>query len=46
MEMIMHATIEEPISKQQIGKNTTIGILSETAFSVQSMQSVYIDRVS
>jgi hypothetical protein len=28
----MHATIEVPVSKQWIGKHTTIGILLETVF--------------
>jgi hypothetical protein len=32
--MNMHATIEGAVSKQRIGKRTTIGVLLETAFSV------------
>jgi hypothetical protein len=27
-----HATIEEPVSKQQIGKHTAMGVLLETVF--------------
>jgi hypothetical protein len=32
MEMNMQATIEEPISKKQISKQTTIVVLFETVF--------------
>jgi hypothetical protein len=35
-----HATIEEPVSKQLIGKHK-IGVLLETAFSFLFMQSGY-----
>jgi hypothetical protein len=31
-----HATIEEPISKQWIGKHTTIGVLLEMVFSARA----------
>jgi hypothetical protein len=43
--MNMHATIEEPVSKQRIGKQR-IGVLLITVFSVRSVQSGYIERVS
>jgi hypothetical protein len=39
-EMNTHA-VEEPVSKQQISKHTTIGVLLETMFSVWSVQSGY-----
>jgi hypothetical protein len=45
-EMNMHATIEEPISKQPIGKHTTIGVLLETVFSIRSVQRGFTERVS
>jgi hypothetical protein len=38
--MNTHATIEEPVSKQQISKHA-IGVLLEAVFSVRSMQSGY-----
>jgi hypothetical protein len=41
----MHATIEEPISKQRIGKYTIIGVLLGTVFSIRSVQSGYIESV-
>jgi hypothetical protein len=44
--MNMHATIEEPVSKQWIGKHATIEALLETVFSLQSMQSGYNEDVS
>jgi hypothetical protein len=34
-----HATTEEPVSKQRIGKHTTIGVFLETVFSVRFVQS-------
>jgi hypothetical protein len=34
-----HATIEEPVCKQTIGKHTTIRALLETVFSVRSALS-------
>jgi hypothetical protein len=42
----MHATIEEPVSKQWIGKHTTIGVLLETLFSIRSVQSGYKEEFS
>jgi hypothetical protein len=33
--------IEEPVSKQWIGKHTTIGVLLETVFSVGAAPSLY-----
>jgi hypothetical protein len=41
--MNMHATIGEPISKQQIGKHITTEILLETVFYFLSVQSGYIE---
>jgi hypothetical protein len=44
--MNMH-TIEEPISKQHIGKHTTIGVLLEKVFPVGGgAPRGYITRVS
>jgi hypothetical protein len=40
-----HATREEPVSKQRIGKHTTIGVLLETVFSVRSLQSCYKEEL-
>jgi hypothetical protein len=40
--MNMHATIEEPVSMQRIGKNTTIGVLLDTVFSVGTTSRLYI----
>jgi hypothetical protein len=37
----MHATIEEPVSKQRNGKHTTIGVLLETVFSVEAAMRLY-----
>jgi hypothetical protein len=34
-------TIEEPVSKQRIGKHTTTGVLLETVFSVGAATRVY-----
>jgi hypothetical protein len=45
-EMNMHANIEEPVSKQRIGKHTSIGILLEAVFSLRSVQGSYIGRIS
>jgi hypothetical protein len=42
--MNMHTTIEGPVSKQRIDKDTTIGVLMETVFSIRSVQSGYIER--
>jgi hypothetical protein len=42
----MHAAIEKPISKQRVGKHTTIGVLLETVFSVWSVQSAYKEEFS
>jgi hypothetical protein len=42
----MHATTETPVSKQQIGEHTTIGVMLEIVFSVQSMQSGYKEEFS
>jgi hypothetical protein len=39
--MNMHATIEEPISKQRIGKHTTIEVLLETVLSVGAAPRLY-----
>jgi hypothetical protein len=44
-EMYMHAKTE-PVSKKRIGKLTTTGVLLETVFSIWSVQSCYIQRVS
>jgi hypothetical protein len=44
--MNTHGTIEEPVSKQRIGKHTTIGVLSETMFSIRSLQSGYKEEFS
>jgi hypothetical protein len=41
-----HGAIEEPVSKQRIGKHTTIGVLLETVFSVRSLQSSYKEEFS
>jgi hypothetical protein len=41
-----HTTIEEPTSKQWIGKHTAIWILLETVFSVRSEQSGYKEEFS
>jgi hypothetical protein len=46
MKMNMHRPIEEPVSKQQISKHTTTWVLLETVFSVSSVQSGTIERVS
>jgi hypothetical protein len=40
------ATIEEPVSKQRIGKHTTLRVLLETVLSVQSVQSCYNEELS
>jgi hypothetical protein len=40
------ATTEEPVSKQQIGKNTTTGVLLETVFSVGGRPRGNIARIS
>jgi hypothetical protein len=40
------ATIENPVSKQQIGTHTTIGVLLETMFSVLSVQNGYREEFS
>jgi hypothetical protein len=42
-EMNIHATTEEPISKQRIGNHTTIGVLLETVFSIRLVQIGYIE---
>jgi hypothetical protein len=42
--MNTHATIEELVSKQWIGKHTT-GVLLETVFSVRSVQSGYKEEL-
>jgi hypothetical protein len=44
--MNTHATIDEPVSKRQIGKHTTIGLLFETVVSVRSVQSGYKQEYS
>jgi hypothetical protein len=36
-EMNLHAIIEESLSKQQITKHITIGVLLETMFSIPSV---------
>jgi hypothetical protein len=41
----MHATIKEPISKQQIAKYTTVTVLLETAFSLRTVQSGYEEEL-
>jgi hypothetical protein len=41
-----HATMEEPVSKQRIGKHTTIGVLLDTVFSIRSLQSGYKEEFS
>jgi hypothetical protein len=41
-----HATIEEPVSKQPIGKHRKIGVLQETVFSVRFVQSGYKEEFS
>jgi hypothetical protein len=38
--MNTHVTTEEPVSKQRIGKHTTIGVLLETVFSIQSVSKL------
>jgi hypothetical protein len=43
--MNTHATIDEPVSKQRIGKYTT-GVLLETVFSILSVQSGYKEEFS
>jgi hypothetical protein len=43
--MNMHATLEEPVSIQQISKTITIEVLLETVFYIQSVQSGYVDSV-
>jgi hypothetical protein len=35
-----HAIIEQPVSKERIGKHTAIGVLFETVFSVRSVKVV------
>jgi hypothetical protein len=40
------ATIEDPVSKQRIGKHTTIGILWENVFSIRLVQSGYKEEFS
>jgi hypothetical protein len=40
----MHATIEEPVSKKRIGKQTIIGVLLEAMFSVRPVQSGYTEE--
>jgi hypothetical protein len=37
----MHATIEVTVSKQRIGKHTTIEVLLETVFSVGATPRLY-----
>jgi hypothetical protein len=44
--MNIHAKKEEPISKQWMGKHTTIGVLLEIVFSLQSVQSVHKEEFS
>jgi hypothetical protein len=39
--MNVHTTIEEPVSKQRIGKHTTIGVLLENVFSVSGAPKLY-----
>jgi hypothetical protein len=39
--MNTHQRIKERVSKQQIGKHTTIEVLLETVFFIRSMQSGY-----
>jgi hypothetical protein len=41
-----HATIEEPVCKQRIGKYKTVGVLLKTMFSVRSLQSGYKEEVN
>jgi hypothetical protein len=36
-EMYRYATVEEPVSKQRIGKHTTIGVCLETVFAIWSI---------
>jgi hypothetical protein len=38
-EMNMHATIEEPVSKQRFGKHRTTGVFLETVFSIPSVEN-------
>jgi hypothetical protein len=45
VEMNMHATIEEPVSKKRSDKHTT-GLLLETMFSIRSVQSGYKKQFS
>jgi hypothetical protein len=42
----MHATIEEPVSKQRFCKHTITGVLLEIVFSVRSVQSGYKEEFS
>jgi hypothetical protein len=44
--MKTHTTIEEPVSKQRIGKPTTIVVLLEAVFSVGYVQSGYKEDFS
>jgi hypothetical protein len=46
MERNMHATTEEPVPKQWIDKHTTTGLLLEKVFSIWSVRSGIIERVS
>jgi hypothetical protein len=39
------AAIEEPVSKQLIGKHTTIGVLLETVFSVGAVPRLYNENL-
>jgi hypothetical protein len=43
--MNTHATVEEPVSKQLIGKDTTVGVLLKTVFSLRSEQSGYKEEL-
>jgi hypothetical protein len=39
--MNTHETIEEPVPKQSISKNTNIGVLFEAVFSVEAAPRLY-----
>jgi hypothetical protein len=44
--MNMHTTIDESVSKQRIGKHTTVGVFLEMMFYIQSVQSCYKEESS